>query len=45
MPYVSTHGAVHSDDCPHIVPDIDPARYVREAPDDLVAADCDCRAT
>lgn len=43
MPYVTTPGAVHADDCPHIVPDVDPVRYVREAPAEMCAADCDCR--
>jgi len=45
MPYVVTNGAVHADDCPHILPDVDPARYVSETPEGRLAADCDCRAT
>jgi hypothetical protein len=43
MPYVVTNGAVHADNCPHILPDVDPARYVSETPEDRLAADCDCR--
>ena len=45
MPYVTTPGAVHADDCPHILPDVDAARYVSDPPADLSPADCDCRAT
>ena len=39
MPYVTTPGAVHADDCPHIVPDVDPARYVSEEPAEMTPAD------
>lgn len=45
MPYVSTHGAVHADDCSRILPDVDSARYVRETPDGLPAAGCDCHGS
>ncbi|MFB6156272.1 MAG: hypothetical protein ABEJ34_00325 [Haloferacaceae archaeon] len=44
MPYIGIEGEVHSDDCPSIVPDLDPVRYASELPADRSPVDCNrCR--
>lgn len=42
VPYVSIDGSVHRDDCPVIVPDLDPVRYTSEVPEERSLADCEC---